>query len=332
MNRADTIQSLACQEPEEKQEGGKRSQEYSVKRILVAIDGSQMADNALGLAAQVAQKFSAAIDFVHINVMPSDLVAQPSMGAALHPITPESNVHPIEKKELARAVVLADEALLSDRKKLLQSRHVNSQEISISSDSGKVGSEVVRVCNEGKYDLIALGSRGLGAVKGFILGSVSKKVMWEANCSVLLSKVSIDSIRRILLAYDGSPSSKKALALAADLAREFRAPVTLIAVVSTAMMSLEPVLSSGADKLEADMRKDVDEAISRLKNWGASTEEPVIVRASGISSAITKEAEEGFYDLVVLGNRGLGRAKSLFLGSVASGVVNSANANVLIVK
>ncbi len=48
--------------------------------------------------------------------------------------------------------------------------------------------------------------------------------------------------------------------------------------------------------------------------------------------ALASEAEKGSYDIVVVGSRGQGRLKSLFLGSVASGIANSSKTNVLIIR
>jgi len=45
---------------------------------------------------------------------------------------------------------------------------------------------IVDVAEKGNHDLIVLGSRGLGAVKRFLLGSVSDDVSYKAKCSVLI--------------------------------------------------------------------------------------------------------------------------------------------------
>ena len=303
-----------------------------IGRILVAIDGSQMADDALSLASQIAKKYSAPVDLVHINTMPSELVDKASSGFVFHPLTSESDKSAIEKKELARAVVLADEAMLLERKKSLERSGIECKEISVSSDTSNAASEIVRVSGEGKYDLIALGSRGMGGAKSFLLGSVSKSVVSNSKCSVLVSKIKSDSVQRILLAYDGSESSNRALAFVTDIAKKFNSTVRLISVISSQMISSEFVVSSAVDRLDEEMRQYANEAVSELKASGVIVEDPKIVGASDISYAIKQEAEAGYYDMIALGNRGWGKVKSFFLGSVASGVLDSAKTNVLVVK
>ena len=55
-------------------------------------------------------------------------------------------------------------------------------------ESGDPASAIVRRAHEGKADLVVLGSRGLGNIKGLLLGSVSNKVISMAECSVVTVK------------------------------------------------------------------------------------------------------------------------------------------------
>ena len=300
--------------------------------MLVAVDGSKMSDDALHLAKLIAQRYASQVDLVHVNTMPSELVGRASSGHELHPLTSESDRKLLEKRELARTLVIADEALLLERKKSLEESGIESKEISVSSDSSDAAPEILKISSEGKYDIVALGSRGVGGARSFILGSVSKKVVSEARCSVLVSKRPTDSIQRILLAYDGSESSRRALSFVSDLAKRLGASVRLISVISSQMITSEVVVTPAIDRLNDEMKKYASEANSELISNGVIVEEPKIVGASDIAYAVKEEAEGGFYDLIVLGNRGWGRVKSFFLGSVASGVLDVAKTNVLVVK
>ena len=48
--------------------------------------------------------------------------------------------------------------------------------------------QIVRKAKEGNYQLIIMGSRGLGGIKGLMLGSVSQKVSQLSHCPVLIIK------------------------------------------------------------------------------------------------------------------------------------------------
>lgn len=53
-------------------------------------------------------------------------------------------------------------------------------------DVGSPKKIVIAVCENGGYDLIAMGSRGLSPIKQIIMGSVSQYVVQNAPCSVLI--------------------------------------------------------------------------------------------------------------------------------------------------
>ena len=51
---------------------------------------------------------------------------------------------------------------------------------------GPIGGEIVRVAQEENYDIIFVGSRGLGGIKRMLVGSVAFEVLQRAPCSVTL--------------------------------------------------------------------------------------------------------------------------------------------------
>ncbi len=51
---------------------------------------------------------------------------------------------------------------------------------------GDAASELIEYAREHEIDLIIAGSRGLGQVRGWLLGSVSRKLLHYAGCSVLI--------------------------------------------------------------------------------------------------------------------------------------------------
>ena len=53
---------------------------------------------------------------------------------------------------------------------------------------GRLSDKIIEAANEGKPDLIIIGSRGIGGIKEIFLGSVSDRVADESKCSVLIVK------------------------------------------------------------------------------------------------------------------------------------------------
>jgi nucleotide-binding universal stress UspA family protein len=120
----------------------------------------------------------------------------------------------------------------------------------------------------------------------------------------------------ILVAVDGSASSRRALELAVDLARAMNSKLTLITVAPPTSHYIPLAGVSGET-----MRKELDRwAQGVLDEAAAAVPDGVIAhKAQPTGQAgpkILEETERGQYDLVVLGSRGRGRAQEGLLGSV----------------
>jgi nucleotide-binding universal stress UspA family protein len=120
----------------------------------------------------------------------------------------------------------------------------------------------------------------------------------------------------ILVAVDGSTSSRRALEQAVDLARAMNSRLTLI-TVAPPVSHYVPLAGVSSDM----MRKELDRwAQDILDDADAAVPDNVIAhRVQPIGDAgpkILEEIERGHYDLVVLGSRGRGRAQEGLLGSV----------------
>jgi nucleotide-binding universal stress UspA family protein len=124
----------------------------------------------------------------------------------------------------------------------------------------------------------------------------------------------------ILVAVDGSPSSLHALHEAVDLARAQNSTLTILTVAPPAPPLL-PV--TGVDP--AALREDVERwAAQILADAAATVPDDVLLRTVQRSghpgSEVVRELAGGRYDLVVLGSRGRGPARSGLLGSVNGSV------------
>jgi nucleotide-binding universal stress UspA family protein len=120
----------------------------------------------------------------------------------------------------------------------------------------------------------------------------------------------------ILVAVDGSASSRRALEQAVDLARAMNLKLTLI-TVAPPISHYVPLAGVSRET----MRKELDSwAQGILDEAAAAVPDDVIEhRAQPTGPAgpkILEEIERGQYDLVVLGSRGRGRAQEGLLGSV----------------
>ena len=138
-----------------------------MKEFLVAIDGSEGSDAAIGEALELAQDTGAHVTFTFVRRPPSALLGYPYYERLL-------------SHELATARETLDSA--TDR---ASDAGVDSEGEIIEGDPVD---EILSVADNRGVDLIIMGSRGRGAFAGALLGSVSSGVVQHANVPVLVAK------------------------------------------------------------------------------------------------------------------------------------------------
>ena len=151
-----------------------------IKRILVPIDGSEPADKALEYALDLADKYAADIEILNV------------ISTAPIPIGP----YPMGYGELAvpawmgtysKELKASHEKMLSEA---LEKAKKNKPGLNISTKlvEGRPADKIVEAAKEGNFDIVVMGSRGLGGIKKFFLGSISGRVSDHAECPVLIVK------------------------------------------------------------------------------------------------------------------------------------------------
>ena len=141
------------------------------KKILIPIDGSKNSIKAVAHGKLLAESFNAEIGLLFVMVLYQDLQAFTQMSASYIP----ERLY-FESQEYGQKV-------LSDAAALLPSITVNTF-----LETGSPTTMIPRFAQENGYDLIIIGSRGLGLLKGLVLGSVSTYVVHHAACPVLIVK------------------------------------------------------------------------------------------------------------------------------------------------
>ncbi len=136
-------------------------------RILAAVDGSDNSMRAVDQAAAIAGRFDATLILVHAYPHTSDLRGYADFAKLVARRKREGQVVIDRVRErLGDAPFDVQESLLE----------------------GPEGDAILRVAETQGVDLIVVGTRGLGALKGVLMGSVSHKVLHYAACSVLVVK------------------------------------------------------------------------------------------------------------------------------------------------
>ncbi len=135
-------------------------------------------------------------------------------------------------------------------------------------------------------------------------------------------------MNKILVAYDGSENSKKALNQAVELAKCTASNIILLTVVpsATQMFAFDDLLIPGTFKNKA--LKMVEEEANRILGISVTG----IIREGDIADEILKASEDLKCDLIVIGSRGLGKIDRFLLGSVAEKVMKHSAKSVLMAR
>ena len=138
--------------------------------------------------------------------------------------------------------------------------------------------------------------------------------------------------RKILLAYDGSEGSDRALAVGIDLAKIHGAELWALAVEEKL-----PRFSGTIDEVQEEKQfanehygKLLEAAKVKAKETGVDLK--TLMRPGHPAQTIISAAKEGKFDLVLVGHTGLSGVWAAFLGSTAEKVSRHAPCSVLIVR
>jgi len=151
--------------------------------------------------------------------------------------------------------------------------------------------------------------------------------------------------RKILVGYDGSGASKRALLKAASLAKMVDAELRIIVVYELARTTKSPqILVPTRPRFDSDAEEEKlregaldksKKAVEEAKKFLSNTKISSCVantREGNPSQLILLESESFGADLIVVGSRGLSALDRFILGSVSTAIVNRSTADVLVVK
>ena len=140
----------------------------------------------------------------------------------------------------------------------------------------------------------------------------------------------IKPIKKILVPIDGSKTSFKALNEAIYLARQCGATITGLCVIPIYTINLGRLLTSLKNQSIKEAKKIMTNAKTISAQNGVVFSEKIIY--GNEVWEITEFASYKKFDLIVIGSRGIGPIKEMFLGSVANAVVHKSKVPVLLVK
>jgi nucleotide-binding universal stress UspA family protein/predicted transcriptional regulator len=289
------------------------------QHMLVAIDGSESSLRAAGVAVDLATALHARLDILSVEETAPRFVA-----------TQEEN----NREHLA--AVAHFEMLQTPIRQRAEQRGVETR---CSVLSGHEGQAILEYIVEHGCDLLVLGHQGHSGVWGTFLGSTADKLVNHAPCSVLVirPKTAKSLFKRLLVALDGSPLSWQAFQVSLQLAQTDGATLTAVSVIEgpvapPAASTLAAHTGSGGTQWDwtTYFRQVQALAIAQAQIVGVAIE--TITREGHASSVLAATAQEGNYDLFILGATGQEHPWSSTTGGTARKVANETPCAVLLAR
>jgi nucleotide-binding universal stress UspA family protein len=207
---------------------------------------------------------------------------------------------------------------------------------------GRGWETIESVAVDADADLIVIGKHGARSGLWRGLGGTAERLSRCTSMPILLATETRDAKpARLLAAVDDDDVSEWVLGWARGLAVRLGASLTLINVVSTAVlthvMTLSSIAASGGEVneqvIEREFRDDAGRWLRRLAAAGSGVEGARFVTAAGNpAEEILAAADRLDSDLIIVGSRQPGRVRRALLGSTAAEILHRARRPVLVVK
>jgi nucleotide-binding universal stress UspA family protein len=294
--------------------------------ILVPLDGSPVGEQALGVAARLAQGSPATLHLVHVH--------SPYTTA---PITIEGL--PVIDEQL-RSLAAAHE--LSYLRQAAARVTPTIPEPTIARLEGPVAFSLSSYAHQINADLLVLTTHGRSGFTQLWLGSVAEALLRSLHVPMLLLRptpisVAATPFRHILVPLDGSALAEQILPHAVAMADHDGTELTLLRVVEGhpahilgSLIEYRPHESSVTEQ-----RDTADLYLSRLSAdllAGGHPTHSVVVAADSPARAILTAAEERGADLIAMATRGRSGIATTILGSVADKIIRGGTLPVLAVR
>lgn len=295
------------------------------EKILVSLDGSELAETAIPYAEELAEK----------------------LGAELHVVGVESpELHNVVAGWRQRANSSTSDAPQFGLEKYLSALRIRGANVKSALLAGQPAQEILTYADQHDIGLIVMATHGISGITIWPLGSVADKVTKAATQPVMLirakshrTSVRKEPLKKILVSLDGSLVSEAVIPGVEILALKLRAEVVLCWVMEwpsnvASVDSTLPVTPCCSDKEIQELTENLTEYLTkvaaRLRAKNITTR---FEMTTGYPAArIIGLADEIEADLVAMATHGRSGIGGWALGSVAEKVLNAGNTPLLLVR
>jgi nucleotide-binding universal stress UspA family protein/predicted transcriptional regulator len=299
------------------------------QKLLVPLDGSELAEAVLPYAISLARAQDLSLVLARVILYPMNLWVA-DMGAYL----PPEVFQRLYEEDRADAA-----AYLAGMRERLASTGVPVETVS---QEGVPAPVILDLADEWGVSAIALATRGRGGLARLVLGSVAEGVLQQATLPLLLvharpgPPAAPAALTRVLVPLDGSGFAELALTWAQDLVPQ-GGSLILVRVVAPAEHLLPALTATQGFRGEDAARRMHAEAEAYLDRLAQERSRSDVtlrttVRMGHPSEQILAAAREYAADLIVLSTHGRTGLRRAIMGSVADSVLRETEAPVLLVS
>lgn len=319
----------------------------TIGKILVPTDFSDNAAFAYTHAQEIASRFGAKIDFVHI--IPTLKYFNESYARLGVPLDMETELYPTAQKEAQHQMQELMNDYISN----------NYRGEALAKIDRKPSSRIAQIAEDGEYDLIVMASKGHHNTE-LLRGSTTEKVIRHSEVPVFTvnRRLSSEGLKRILLPIDGSSASFAALPMALTFAETYGAEITLLHVVE---LYGNPLGEYDQNPQKSDEANRYEKLIDRLEDYlieenmenvqiargEVDFEDQFIITDGASSNSINfytvlekdvsahhgiEEYADEHADIVVMATHGHSGLAHFFLGSTTEKVAQNLDLPVITVK
>lgn len=303
---------------------------HAIRKILVPTDLSPTAHRAFRLAVDLADRYDAEVDLLHVT----PLGGSEPIRAFFHRLLQGAGATDALREELTERVEAHHMRPNAPRRRI---KRVHREGVDIAS-------EVLTYATAEDVDLIAMGTHGHRSLDHPALGGTAGEVVRGADCAVLTVRETskhapseAPPIRHLLVPVDFSEHAAQTVAAAKELAARYGAALSLLFVVEERQVPLFsdtglPAITTLMMDPEAGRRAEA--ALPQLfaSAGGPDVEAAYHVRQGHPAREVLAFAEASDVDLIVMSPHGLSGRDAFSLGSVTENVVRRASCPVLTLK
>jgi nucleotide-binding universal stress UspA family protein len=271
-----------------------------IRKILFPIDFSDSCLGAARFVEDIAGRFQAEVTFLHAVNQAAYMIATPDFGGLAMVESYQAG--------LDAARVRLNDYLAEDFK------HFDVKRLVVEGDPAL---KIIEFAHQNGTDLIMMPTHGLGPFRRFLLGSITAKVLHDAECPVWsgahlenappLEKI---SFHKVLCAVDLGPQSERTLQWAASFAQEHAAELIVLHVVPGS--EVRPAKYLDRDLVDELAHQATTELTALLSRLGIPAR--IVIESGEPAKHAKSVAEREKADLLVIARgavtEGLGRLRT----------------------